>query len=359
MRHELNKERLFEIYSKEYDFHFCALGEIDDVVCFLDKYWKKNHILTLSRELLDWQHLDKVNQRYNFSIARHKGDNEIHSLQGFIPLSQFDKNIKTNVLFGAIWKAREDVAPAGLGIMTAYYIDREIKPFFSGGIGLSSDNVRNSEKDIKIMDHYFMPNAKCKSFKIAKNVDLNMIPLLTCQEGWGLDELSIEDYNNISLNSIVFKNVYGMKSKDYYINRYFLHPAYKYHFLAVKNRDDVQAIIIVRLCTANSAKCLRIVDFIGSFNVLEKIPGELNYLLQEENCEYIDFMVSGVDSNCIESAGFFKVQKAKNVIIPNYFEPFLQENRPLNYSYWAADPDYKPVLFKGDADQDRPNLPWW
>ena len=40
-------------------------------------------------------------------------------------------------------------------------------------------------------------------------------------------------------------------------------------------------------------------------------------------------------------------------IIPNYFEPFVRQNVKFAISYKARFPY---VAFKGDADQDRPNV---
>jgi hypothetical protein len=42
-----------------------------------------------------------------------------------------------------------------------------------------------------------------------------------------------------------------------------------------------------------------------------------------------------------------------NLIIPNYFEPFEQKNVKIELAYKA---DFPYVAFKGDSDQDRPNI---
>ena len=51
---------------------------------------------------------------------------------------------------------------------------------------------------------------------------------------------------------------------------------------------------------------------------------------------------------------FLSYKFKKNIIIPNYFEPFKRENIKLRYAIW---PDKKTLpIFKGDCDQDRPNV---
>ena len=359
MRHQINKDRILEIYSEEYDFHFCRIDEIEDVISFIDNYWKKNHILVLSRLLLDWQYLDQKRNRYNFSLARNRKNNEIHAISGFIPIGHFDPALPQYAFYGAIWKEREEVAPAGLGTIVAYYAYRELQAYYWGSIGLSEAGCRNLETSIGEMDHYFLLNPQCEQFNIAQNVEKYRNFNLKDKDGWTCHPLSLQEYKSLPVKLPLFIKIYGMKTKNYYINRYFLHPVYKYHFLAIKEGKTVKAIVIYRRCTANNSACLRIIDFIGEFNALEKVSGSFVSLLVEEKCEYIDFLVANADFASIERAGFINKKTTGSVVIPNWFEPFVQENKPLKYSYWCYDPGYIPVLFRGDSDQDRPNLPWW
>lgn len=352
-------EKMIELYSEEYDFHFCRIDEIDDVINFIDTYWKKNHILVLSRDLLNWQYFDKKRERYNFSIARNRRNNEIHAILGFIPVSQFDSEESTRAIFGALWKTREDVAPAGLGLLVDYYIRKELNPVFWGGVGNSEDACKNLTTEIREMDHYFLLNPLCNEYIIAKNVEKYRNNNLLNKEQGNCYNITLQDYLSLPEDSILFKNLYCMKTKNYYINRYFLHPAYKYHFLAIKENDNVIALVVYRKCSVFNSSCLRIVDYIGNLSALEKASGSLVSLLINERSEYIDFLVGNADCKSIEKAGFINKNKTEDVIIPNWFEPFVQENKPLTYSFWSADPGFKPIMFRGDSDQDRPNLPWW
>ena len=51
--------------------------------------------------------------------------------------------------------------------------------------------------------------------------------------------------------------------------------------------------------------------------------------------------------------GFLKLNPIGDVIIQNYFEPFERKNIRIEFVY-KANFDY--VIFKGDSDQDRPNI---
>ena len=75
--------------------------------------------------------------------------------------------------------------------------------------------------------------------------------------------------------------------------------------------------------------------------------------LQFENAEYIDILNFGISKQIFENLGFVKLNINDDLIIPNYFEPFIRENHELNCAYRSKG-DY--VFFKADADQDRPSI---
>ena len=106
---ELEGKEYTEGIYKDYDIRFCREDEYDDLKDFLRKHWKENHIFVLSKEVFDFQHLDKKKHRYNYVIARYNKDNTIHALLGFVPTSQFDDEIKRLMVWPCIWKNRDDI----------------------------------------------------------------------------------------------------------------------------------------------------------------------------------------------------------------------------------------------------------
>ena len=71
--------------------------------------------------------------------------------------------------------------------------------------------------------------------------------------------------------------------------------------------------------------------------------------------EYIDFMCFGFDGEFLKNAGFQKINiDNNNLIIPNYFSPFIRKNIKINF---FADTKHIDQLriFKADGDQDRPS----
>lgn len=79
--------------------------EVNKLVHFINMHWKHNHSLAVSRELLNFQHLDKDKDCYNFLVAENKETGEYDALIGFIPVAQYDKDLVGNGdYWGAIWK---------------------------------------------------------------------------------------------------------------------------------------------------------------------------------------------------------------------------------------------------------------
>jgi len=104
-----------------YSIYQCEISKIDQVVSFLDINWKKNHSLVLSRELLNFQHYNTKERKYNFILAENNVTHEIDALIGFIPTSQYDLSLECNGdYWGAIWKRREDVSNNEIKIVGIY-----------------------------------------------------------------------------------------------------------------------------------------------------------------------------------------------------------------------------------------------
>lgn len=350
---------LFDKYRQTYDIKFCDLNEIDDVVSFIDTYWKKGHILVKSRELMNWQHLDKLNNRYNFVLARHKASGEIHALLGFITTQFFDPEIENTLLWGVIWKTRDDIKAFGLGILLYYFLKIELNIETLCLSGISEDGKRNY-KSLGFFtgreEQYFFSNPVMKDFHIAKGIERYQRTDLVNETDWTLSALSLQEYDALDKNSEYFMFDSRYKSKKYYENRYFLHPMYNYHFYALKRNDAVKAIMVLRESPANGGNCIRLVEYIGDYNYLSNVKGSVNELLSEKNYEYMDLILVGIDEAVLNRGGFINIRSDTDIIIPNYFEPYLAENIDIGYAYISTDPNLNLVIAKGDADQDRPSV---
>ena len=353
---ELNGKDYIEALNEKYDIRFCHVDEIDELVEFLRRYWRYNHIFVKSRILLDWQHLDKVNNRYNFVIAKHRESGEIHSILGFVPTQQYDHNIYNLCVWPCIWKSRDDVKVKGLGVSLYYYLKENLynlETFSILGISTIALNIyKHWNFETGTIKQYYMLNQNFETYNLLNNYsnikkDKVNIERATYIE---LDEKEFIDFNNS--HKLEFNRY---KSVLYYVNRFYKHPIYKYNAYIVSNNSAQPFVIFTRCCEGNNSKCLRIVDFIGNIDKTDNIYANIQKLLFETNSEYIDLINVGDSKEKILNMGFNDMDDS-SIVIPNYFEPFEKSVVKLDYAYRSVSEESRCQFVKADADQDRPNV---
>lgn len=352
---ELNGKDYIVDVNEKYDIHFCKMNEVDELVDFLDKYWRKDHIFTLSRKLLDFQHRDEACDRYNFVIAKNRVSGEIHSILGFVPTYQFDKEIKDVEVWPCIWKSRDYIPVKGLGVSLYHYLKENIQIETISILGISEIALsiyKHWNFSTGKMEHFFLPNFAKKDFHILKGKFIPSTP--ERKDSMKLEEMGQTEFEKLDEMDLL-NSMNRYKSKKYYINRFFKHPMYEYRFLAIKEEDSTKLVLTARVCTVNEFSCLRIVDCIGDISVLKNVTHALQKYMENEDLEYIDFIEVGLDEESLIHAGFIN-RKQTDAIVPNYFEPFLQENIDLDYAYKTVLEEKNAIFFKADADQDRPNM---
>lgn len=348
-------ERFIKIFGREYDFHFCDVSEINEVSIFIDSHWKRGHILTKSKELMDWQYYDPLNNRYNFIIARHKATQEIHGIEGFISTQQYDHDIKDCMVWGAIWKTRDDLALPGLGAIIKQFREKNVHAKYSMEIGISEDAMTYSKKLNKMVfsltPYYMLNPLKTNYHLIEPNLYVNEEHNIE----YGMQRnisgvLCDADMWNKELFSFIDMPPY--KSNRYYYNRYFLHPIYKYQCLVLRS-EDLDEAIFYRIVSVENVNCIIFADYIGKGKLLAHSNKIIEKLMVENDAEYILFLTYSEFDNEITNCGFKNAEKDGSVV-PVYFEPFLKKTVKI-YGTTNMDTIYWPV-FKGDADQDRPNI---
>ncbi len=119
-----------------YEIHLCLKSELKELQRFIQNHWKKNHVLAVSDELMRWQYYDSRSERYNFFLATHKASGEIHGILGFIPLSHFDRSIRSRDVWSALWKVRDDIKAPGLGVTIYYHLLKVKNPRSFSTFGL-------------------------------------------------------------------------------------------------------------------------------------------------------------------------------------------------------------------------------
>lgn len=346
-------EQYRERYIKmAYEIRYCKENELEKLVSFIKNHWKEDHVFVKNTELLKWQHFDEKYKRYNFVVAYNTFDEEFDGILGFIPLSHYDTKISNNDTWLAIWKVNELKTKGHIsGMDLLYFLKKDYKPNSIGSLGIS-DIAKEIYKVLRynmgFLNHYYIINEDIKKTFICdvKNIEPR-------QNIFDSDtDLLIKELKDISELNNLYGIYYPYKTPDYIVNRYINHPIYSYNVLLISKGDNPPVCaFVIRKINVSDRMCIRIVDVLGDLKKLSNINRVIQRYLQDQNAEYIDLMNTGIDQTVFEELGFMK--KGSNDIIPNYFEPFLRENIEVAFAYRGYK-DY--IFFKGDSDQDRPNM---
>ena len=350
--------------DEQYEIGICPSNSINELKSFINSHWSKENIFLKSNELLDWQHLNKNTNDYNFVIARNNNSNEIDCILGFIPTKQFDGHLSRLDLWLAIWKVKENLDLPGLGIKLIRFLETEFRPNSISSIGINAE-VLPAYKMFKfdkigILKHYYMINESKNEHNLIKinnekisssNLKVNNKKSFFLCDKDQLIDLDIKGQLSFWDSQIPIKSI------EYIINRYCKHPIYKYSVYIISERDKYKGLFISRICKHENYRALRIVDFIGPSHSLEGTYHLFQSLIKKCGAEYLDCYNIGIQSNDFFSAGFSLRDKSSDIIIPNYFEPFERKNVDLTYAYkiYGKSNTEKFRFFKGDCDQDRPN----
>ena len=340
-------------FDERYEIRLANCSDIDLIMDFIDKYWKKGHIMSQDRILFQYEYQD--GNHINFVLAIDKNSGLLEGIFGFIKCSD-TKDFKKKDIWGSMWKIRESGENIPLlGIELAKRV------FDITGCRTQIGNGANPNTTIPLrrlyfhdrtvrMKQYYKLNPKIEEFKIAM-IKKKPEPLPGDHSNTKIMLLSSinevkENFDIDSVNSIPYKD-------SWYVNkRYFCHPYYHYYVYGLKSRNGkVGALMMARVIECNGARAFRIVDYIGDQRLFSGIGSTLDLIMEEMNLEYMDFYTYGFEEQYLWSAGFIYRSDEDPNIIPNFFEPFLRENVDI----WAHYKIDGTLFFKADGDQDRPN----
>jgi hypothetical protein len=331
-----------------YTLRNCTIQELPLLQDFLHKHWKENHALSKSESLMNFQHLNHNHKNYNFIIAINNETNEIDGIIGHIPVSHYDISLSDNGdYWGAIWKIRtdvnnEEIKMLGLLLWEDLFYKKDLKTIAAIGI---SNTAKQFYKLLHlrggVLNQYYILREQNASYQIAISPINNK--LTVSSQSNHIRKIDLND--NIRIEPVYRP----YKSITYMINRYKYHPIYNYEFFLILDK----CLLVTRKIIINNQSILRIVDCLGNLEGLPDLYADFQSILKSENAEYIDFMNYGIDESIFTNIGFQKLDVKEEIVIPNYFEPFLQKNIEIEFAYKAT---YPYVIFKGDSDQDRPNI---
>lgn len=335
------------VFDQKYEIRFAKYDEIEEIMQFIDTYWKKGHILASNREFFEYEMV--VDGKVNFVIAKDKETGKIHGLHGFISAS---KNKAKYDTWGSIWKVIPgSMALLGLEIVRRLEDYTGTRAFLSigGNPKTTVPILRKMRKfdDVGKMQHFYCLS-KRENYQVAKVGHYeafveNMIDQVQLTRLKDIEEFKKAYDLSCNEEAFPYKDIW------YIEHRYFEHPIYKYQVYGLSKTEGVQAVLICREQEYSGTKVLRIVDYIGKPELFSGISGFLKAGL--EQYEYIDFYCYGFDTSYVRQAGMIERKDNDTNIIPNYFAPYVAENIDI----WVGTPKGTAVFFKADGDQDRPN----
>ena len=316
-------------------------------------YYKKNldkkNIFVKSKKVFDYHFKNK--KIYNFFITIFK--KKFLSIQGYIPQSKYDYKLPNNEIFLSNFHAIQDKIP-GIGRLAFTKLIKK-KKF----VGSTNFPIRMLEYHKRLgfstgkMKHYFFVSPFVNKFHIIKFKKKNIY----YKKHINLINIKIKKIRNTKEIKLDKKNFVGFvptKSINFIKNRYLNYPYFKYQCYQINKNNKPIAIIILKKFQFKDQNILKIIDYFGEQKNFKNLKNVFLYLLKENKSESIDFYNYGIEEKYIKKAGFKDREKYKEIIIPEWFNPFLKKN--IDYYYAFKNKTRKSIrLFKGDGDRDRPN----
>ncbi len=335
-------------FDERYDIRLARLDEIDELMTFIDTWWRKGHIMARDRAMFEYEYV--VDGRVNMMIAKERATNKIVGFNGFLMASKNKDKLD-------LWGSMRKVVPGSMGLLGLEIVKRKerllnARSYLSMGINEDTtvpiNKYMRHYDDVGKLTHFYCLSdrsdyriakvAHYESFEGERDYRVQLTPIKN------LDDLRrVYDFS-CSEDAIPYKD-------EWYINRRFLeHPIFEYQVFGLSEDDGkAQALLVCREQPYGGATALRIVDYIGKPHLFGGLSGFLSDALKKY--EYVDLYCRNFDEASVRRAGLIELSDDDINIIPNYFQPYVAKNVDI----WCATPKGKAVFFKADGDQDRPN----
>jgi len=320
------------------DIRFCHVFECDKLQDFIRREWSAEHIFVHCKALLDYQHLDAGQARYNFVVAVDRAG-QFQAVLGFIPPQQFAADDKTVWL--ALWKTAAACKEKSIGLLLLRFLENSFLSCTISTVGISAQArliYRALRFDVLALSHYYLRVANASQIAVG----LLPAPMPQAQPQWTLADGALTHAQAQAGAG------YRPRSRAYFQKKYEHHPVYSYHCV---HSEPLDLTIVYRMVEIPEGKVMRIVDCAGNVCNIAKLTAALMARAQSAGADYIDMLAWLADEQPVLQAGFRKVSTE---IVPNYFEPFLQQNVTIECAVKGRAMT-EMIVMKGDGDQDRPS----
>lgn len=332
-----------EQYAGKTRIRFATKADIPAIMDFIDKNWKKGHILATDREIFDFQYV--YGEEVCFVLNVSEKDQEILGVLGYIPYGTGEERD----IFTAIWMGGKGGFMQGTELILYLEQNGRCRDLFCVGLaGRVVSIMKYLRKQIRDFEHFYRLNPDIEEFHVAK---IHTKPKMPENVPSRATIRQVKDFEEVEeMLGRVGKNRRPYKSPEFVKRRYFEHPEFTYdlYHIILGNMDG---LLVCRTQEALGKKVYRVIDLIGDLETIA-YSGPVFEKKFAQGYEYADCLVDGMEEELMNLAGFQLKTKEDGNIIPNYFEPFEQENIVI-HNFMPKGQDV--VMFKGDGDQDRPN----
>ncbi|MEE3466917.1 MAG: hypothetical protein VZQ83_00600 [Eubacterium sp.] len=340
-------------YDDEYIFRLATVNDIEDIMAFYDAYWPGNKIMGKDRRYVEWQFGLKDSDAICVLLALSKLDGDIIGAKGFVSGSP--------VLEGAdIWGCSILINSNRALPMLGMELDRRARTIIPYRthltLGMRSNTLALAQtvfgKKTGRLAHYYRINPNIDEYRLALVNNTNS----SCKCISRGNAARIRLYDNADW----MEQSYGggdpdaipFKSKWYIRHHYYEHPIYHYDVYGIERNSVCDALFVTRTIEHKGASALRVVDYIGDRSVLSSVGTGWCDILTASGAEYMDFYAYGFDDSVLSKIGFSRRTDEDTNIIPNWYEPFVRENKDIAY---GLETDDDVILCKADGDMDKPN----
>lgn len=365
--------------------------ETDLYMKAIDEIWKKGHILSRDKALVDFMFYNNpMHEKYigkeNYGAIGIWEEGKIIGLGGLI-VYEFNLSGKTELACNVTNSIVLEEYRNSLAGLLLYEKPFELYPFFCNfGIGLSKFSTRISPSTISkgiVRQPIQKLNRMVGIFNKKKTAEV----LLEDNENYLRNyymvrkvpqygektvnqELDEDKWNRFYYTDIAPKTISVSRNYDFLNWRYLNHPTFKYLVYTVQDKlGCYEGLLVARVesIVNNTAKILRIVEFISkNQDASIALANKIVEIGTEEAVLFADFYCTTDMFNFgLESVGFKKefASDDDKIVLPSRFHPVDLSVVNLNALISFHGKKIRSLSLlnnniyftKGDSDQDRPN----
>ncbi len=328
---------------EELQFRLAQAEDRATILNFVHTHWDARDPF-LDNEALFSYYFEAEDGSLRFALAEEHG--RPVALAGYVPASRS----KQPDIWVSFWLADKTCRGAGLELMAQM-------PVLTGCRHMSCNNIRPKTRvfyeflgfSTGHVGHFYRL-AKREHYHLARMQNHEILPVLG-----GLALRLLENEEAFLQSGFVMPKANPYKDAWHIQRRYYQYPGGAYLVYAAEEPTNPMppvALLVVRVIQTEKSRVLRVVDYIGEENHLEKLGMAIEALMQEQDVEYADFYCAGIGAPVLNKAGFTeRCEGDEQNIVPNYLEPPLFQN--TEYYYFTSEAEHF-RLCKADGDQDRP-----